>query len=53
MVVNRVVDDAAVAAASLLRPPVVAARAQALAHPPSRGGRGAVVTGTQEAVSPE
>ena len=53
MVVNRVVDNAAVSAASLLRPPVVAARSQALAHPPSRGGRGATVTGTDEAVSPE
>ena len=53
MVVNRVLDDAAVAAAALLRPPVVAARSQALAHPPSTGGRGATVTGTRELVSPE
>ena len=49
MVVNRVIDDAAVAAASLLRAPVVAARAQALAHPPAgavgRGGHGATVVG--------
>lgn len=45
MVVNRVLDDAAVAAASLVRPPVVAARAQALAHAPSSGGRGSLVTG--------
>ena len=40
MVVNRIIDDAAVAAASLTRPPVVAARAQALAHPVSVGGGG-------------
>ncbi|WP_431279028.1 MmgE/PrpD family protein [Leifsonia poae] len=33
MVVNRVIDNAAVAAASLTRRPVVSARAQALAHP--------------------
>lgn len=45
MVVNRVLDDAAVAAASLVRAPVVAARAQALAHGPSSGGRGALVAG--------
>lgn len=37
MAVNRVVDDAAVAIASLSRAPVVAARAQAVAHP-RRGG---------------
>ncbi|MFB9377692.1 MmgE/PrpD family protein [Kineococcus gynurae] len=53
MVGNRVVDNAAVAAASLLRAPVVAARAQALAHPPSRGGAGAPVVGTATPVSPE
>ncbi|MBB2901275.1 2-methylcitrate dehydratase [Kineococcus radiotolerans] len=53
MVVNRVLDNAAVSAASLLRASVVAARAQALAHPPSRGGAGARVAGTTEDVSPE
>ena len=55
MVVNRVVDDAAVAAASLTRPPVAAARAQALSHPPSRGGLGSTVTGEEPGVrtSPE
>ncbi|UFU07113.1 MmgE/PrpD family protein [Ruania halotolerans] len=37
MVINRIIDNAAVAAASLLREPVVAARAQALAHPYSAG----------------
>jgi 2-methylcitrate dehydratase len=37
MVVNRVIDDAAVAAASLARGPARAAREQALRHPASRG----------------
>ena len=37
MVINRVIDNAAVATASLLREPVVAARAQALAHPYATG----------------
>jgi 2-methylcitrate dehydratase len=37
MVVNRVIDNAAVAAASLGRAPVVAARGQAEAHPASPG----------------
>lgn len=37
MVVNRVIDNAAVAAASLLRRPVVAARAQALPHAATPG----------------
>jgi 2-methylcitrate dehydratase len=46
MIVNRVIDNAAVAAASLTRGPVAAARAQALAHPVSVGGQGATVFGT-------
>lgn len=52
MVVNRVIDDVAVAAASLTRAPVVAARAQALAHPYAPG---AAVLGAPSAVrsSPE
>ncbi|RPF27361.1 MULTISPECIES: MmgE/PrpD family protein [Georgenia] len=52
MVVNRVIDNAAVATASLLRAPVVAARAQATAHPRTPG---ATVVGlpTAERVSPE
>ncbi|WP_295118270.1 MmgE/PrpD family protein [uncultured Leifsonia sp.] len=33
MVINRIIDNAAVAAASLTRKPVVSARSQALAHP--------------------
>ncbi|WP_456286910.1 MmgE/PrpD family protein [Microbacterium sp. JZ70] len=55
MVINRVIDNAAVAAASLTRGPVVAARAQALDHPVSRGGAGATVFGCalDEHTSPE
>jgi 2-methylcitrate dehydratase len=55
MVINRVIDNAAVAAASLTRRPVVAARAQALSHPRSIGGDGANIFGTDAAirVSPE
>jgi len=55
MVVNRFVDNAAAAAAALNRPPVAAARAQALAHPPSTGGPGAAVfgVGVEVRVSPE
>ncbi len=37
MVVNRLIDDAAVAAAALTRPPVANARAQALRHPYTPG----------------
>jgi 2-methylcitrate dehydratase len=48
MVVNRIIDNAAVAAASLSRGPVVAARAQALAHPPSTGGAGSTVFGLRQ-----
>ncbi|WP_353808319.1 MmgE/PrpD family protein [Agromyces sp. SYSU T00194] len=55
MVVNRVIDNAAVAAASLTRAPVVSARSQALAHPVSIGGDGATVFGVDAArrTSPE
>ncbi|QBR75233.1 MmgE/PrpD family protein [Microbacterium sediminis] len=45
MVINRVIDNAAVAAASLTRGPINSARAQALSHPVSTGGRGATVFG--------
>ncbi len=38
MIVNRIIDNAAVAAASILRRPVSAARAQAQAHPVNSGG---------------
>lgn len=55
MVINRVIDNASVAAASLTRRPVVSARAQALSHPRSTGGDGANVFGPDPAirVSPE
>ena len=41
MVINRVIDNAAVAAASLTRSPVVSARSQADAHQIGQGARGA------------
>ncbi len=55
MVINRVIDNASVAAASLTRRPVVSARSQALSHPRSIGGDGANTFGTDAAirVSPE
>jgi 2-methylcitrate dehydratase len=55
MVINRVIDNASVAAASLTRRPAVSARSQALAHPRSTGGEGANVFGADatERVSPE
>jgi len=45
MIINRVIDNAAVAAASLTRAPVSAARQQALDHAVSVGGYGATVFG--------
>ena len=45
MIINRIIDNASVAAASLNRGPIVAARAQALSHPVSRGGSGASIFG--------
>ncbi|WP_104091888.1 MmgE/PrpD family protein [Arthrobacter sp. GMC3] len=53
MIINRVIDNASVAIASLNRGPIVAARAQALSHAPSSGGAGASVFGITEKVSPE
>lgn len=55
MVINRVIDNAGVAAASLGRGPVVAARDQALRHVPARGRAGATVLGLPAdiRVSPE
>jgi len=50
MVINRVIDNAAVATASLTRAPVVAARAQAERHPYEPG---ATVFGSDLRVSPE
>ncbi|MCU1431365.1 MAG: 2-methylcitrate dehydratase [Actinotalea sp.] len=52
MVINRVIDNASVATASLLRAPVAAARAQALAHP-CRPGATVFGTPSSERVSPE
>jgi 2-methylcitrate dehydratase len=53
MVINRVIDNASVAIASLNRAPVVAARAQALSHPISAHGAGAAVFGVDTPVSAE
>lgn len=50
MVVNRIIDNAAVSAASVIRRPVTVARAQALAH---KTPRGASVFGVEGTVSPE
>ncbi len=51
MIVNRVIDNAAVAVASLHRAPVVAARGAAEAHPSTKGGAG--VFGIAGSFSPE
>ncbi|HLP23698.1 MAG TPA: MmgE/PrpD family protein [Microbacteriaceae bacterium] len=55
MIVNRVIDNAAVAAASLTRGPVVSARSQALDHAVSAHGEGATIFGepTARRTSPE
>lgn len=55
MVINRIIDNAAVAAASLTRAPVVSARSQATSHPVSVHGDGATVFGLDQArrTSPE
>jgi len=45
MIINRIIDNASVAAASLTRAPIVAARDQAFSHPVSNGGGGATVFG--------
>ncbi|MFE3793543.1 2-methylcitrate dehydratase PrpD [Nocardia tengchongensis] len=50
MIVNRLIDNAAVAAASITRRPVANARAQALAHPYRPG---AIVFGASGSYSPE
>ncbi len=52
MVINRVIDNAAVATASLTRAPVAAARAQALAHP-FRPGATVLGAGLGTRVGPE
>ena len=51
MIINRIIDNAAVAVASLLRRPVTTARAQAQAHP--RTEKGATVFGIGGRYSPE
>lgn len=54
MIINRIIDNASVAAASLNRAPIVSARAQALAHPVSTGGAGSSIFGLdREKSSPE
>ncbi len=53
MVINRVIDNAAVAVASVLRRPVSSARAQALSHGRPPQGDGATVFGVADRVSPE
>ena len=54
MIINRIIDNAAVAAASLNRGPIIAARAQALSHPVSTGGQGGAIFGLDaEKSSPE
>lgn len=53
MVINRVIDNASVAIASLNRGPIVAARAQALTHSPTTNGKGASVFGITDRVAPE
>ena len=55
MVINRLIDNASVAAASLTRKPVVSARSQAMSHPKSLNGSGANVFGeaVTNVVSPE
>ena len=51
MLINRIIDNAAVSAASVIRRPVAVARAQALAHP--RSTTGAKVFGVEGDYSPE
>ncbi|MGV9824499.1 2-methylcitrate dehydratase PrpD [Gordonia sp. NPDC003429] len=53
MVINRIIDNAAVSAASVIRRPVTTARAQALAHPPTSAGSGSGVFGVAGAYAPE
>ena len=53
MVINRVIDNAAVAVASIGRGPALAARAQAESHRVSTGGRGATVFASPQLTSPE
>ncbi|SCX05425.1 2-methylcitrate dehydratase [Candidatus Aquiluna sp. UB-MaderosW2red] len=45
MISNRIVDNASVAVASLMRGPIISARSQALAHPHSTSGNGSTIFG--------
>ncbi|MGP9537538.1 MmgE/PrpD family protein [Brachybacterium sp. AOP43-C2-M15] len=53
MIINRIIDNASVAIASLHRAPIVAARSQALGHQAPAGGSGASVIGVDQRSSPE
>jgi 2-methylcitrate dehydratase len=55
MVANRIIDNASVAVASLMRGPIISARSQAKAHLPASGKHGATVFGlpSEFRVSPE
>ena len=53
MIINRIIDNASVAVASLNRAPIISARSQAVTHAPTTNGAGASVFGIKEKVSPE
>ena len=55
MVSNRIIDNASVAVASLMRKPIIAARDQALCHLPRTGKPGSTIFGlpSNQRVSPE
>lgn len=55
MVANRIIDNASVAVASLMRGPIISARSQSKAHAPQRASWGATVFGMPNSftVSPE
>lgn len=55
MIINRIIDNASVAIASLNRSPIISARDQALTHAHSPNGKGAAIFGvsTSTKVSPE
>ena len=53
MVINRIIDNAAVSAASVIRRPVTTARQQAVTHPAVPGNAGATVFGVDGSYSAE
>jgi 2-methylcitrate dehydratase len=53
MIINRIIDNASVAVASLNRAPIVAARSQALDHDVSQHGTGGAIFGIDTRTSPE